>query len=548
LLQSVCRILIEIGGLRMAWVGYRELNEEKTVRPVAQAGFEDGYLERSTFSWGDNEQGRGPTGRSIRTGIAHRTGDIRIDSNMGPWRAEALRRGYASSISLPLLSQGEAFGALSLYAEEPDAFNDSTFDQYTDLANNLAYGVMTLRMRKERMRAEIEIRELNASLEKRVVKRTIELQQSEEKFRALFEGTSQAVVLLDENGILEANPSYLRVLGYSTLEDFVGKHPSELFAPIQPDSERGEVLAREHIAKALANGTERFEWVMLRRDGTELPMEIFLTRIQLGGRQLVQAVCNDITQRKLAEAELVRTLAKEKELGQLRSKFVSIVSHEFRTPLGIIQSSAEILEDYLDQLERAERKDHLQSIRNNTSRMARIMEEVLLIGSFEAGKMEFKPTVLDIRTFARGLVDEVLSVTNRRCPIDLWIAEIRDQLLADERLLRYIFTNLLTNAVKYSDPGKAVRLEIGCAGAETVWIIRDQGIGIPEADQEWLFTAFHRGHNVCDRPGTGLGLVIVKRCIDSYGGKISVKSKVGQGTTVTVSLPIIRPASPAVRG
>src|ERR1700726_660995 len=132
----------------------------------------------------------------------------------------------------------------------------------------------------------------------------------------------------------------------------------------------------------------------------------------------------DITERKRAENELLRTVAREKELGQLRSNFVSMVSHEFRTPLGIIQSSAEILEDYLDQLEPAERKDHLQSIRNNTRRMAGIMEEVLLIGSFDAGKMQCKPALLELRTFMRKLVDEVLSATKWRCPIEFLLAEM----------------------------------------------------------------------------------------------------------------------------
>src|SRR3981081_1688259 len=204
------------------------------------------------------------------------------------------------------------------------------------------------------------------------------LRESEEKFRALFEGTSQAVVLHDENGILEANLSWLQLLGYSSVEDVIGKHPAEVSAPIQPGGERAEALAANHIANARTKGSARFEWMVLRRDGVEMPIEVFLTPIQLGGRQLFQAVCNDITQRKQAEAELIRTLAREKELGQLRSKFVSTVSHEFRTPLAIIQSSAEILDDYLGQLEKAERKDHLQSIRNNTRRMAALMEEVLL--------------------------------------------------------------------------------------------------------------------------------------------------------------------------
>jgi PAS domain S-box-containing protein len=733
LLRSVCRILVEVGGLRMAWVGYREFDEDKTVRPVAQAGYEAGYLDRINITWGDTDRGRGPTGTAIRTATACWTRDNLTDPNLAPWRAEDLSHGYASSISLPLISNGQAFGALALHAEEPDAFTESAIEQFTDLANNLAYGVMALRTREERKRAESEIRQLNASLEKRVAERTIELvrsndqlkqaeeqlrkhgeqvqkhrdvllelarsdksalekalqkicslsaatlevarvsywslqennlaigcevlylrnsqscdeqfkgarlgfsdcpayfealatrrpivadrvfkhpatsglaenylkpfgissmldapvwvsgkvvgvlchehtgpprdwsaeeidfvsalasmvslaleesnrarsehllRESEEKFRALFEGTSQAVVLHDENGIFDANPSWLRLLGYSSLEDVIGKHPAEVSAPIQPGGERAEALARKYIANAIADGSARFEWIVLRRDGTEIPIEVFLTPIQLGGRQLIQAVCNDITQRKQAEAELLRTLAREKELGQLRSNFVSMVSHEFRTPLAIIQSSAEILDDYQGQLEKAERKDHLQSIRKNTRRMAALMEETLLIGSFDAGKMEFKPTLLELRTFVRRLVDEVLSATNRRCPIEFLLAEMPTMVQADGRLLRHIFTNLLHNAVKYSDAGRVVQFEIVCPGADIVCTIRDQGIGIPEADREWLFNAFHRGRNVGDRPGTGLGLVIVKRCVDLHSGQIKVDSKLGEGTVVTVRLPI----------
>jgi len=196
-------------------------------------------------------------------------------------------------------------------------------------------------------------------------------------------------------------------------------------------------------------------------------------------------------------------------------------------------------------LEPAERKAHLQSIRKNTRRMAALMEETLLIGSFDAGKIEFKPEPLELRAFARRLMDEVLSATGRRCPIEFLFAEMPTKVLADERLLRHIFTNLLTNAVKYSDAGRVVQFEIVCAGADIICTIRDHGIGIPDTDREWLFHAFHRGRNVGDRPGTGLGLVIVKRCVDLHGGKIKVDSKPGEGTSVTVNLPILNPESPA---
>jgi PAS domain S-box-containing protein len=730
LLRSVCRILVEVGGLRMAWVGYRELNHGKTVRPVAQAGYEDGYLEEVSITWADAERGRGPMGTAIRTGTTSWNSDILTDPNMAPWRAEALKRGYASSIALPLMSYGEAFGALALYAEDPDAFTRATIEQYTDLANNLAYGVVALRTLEERQRAESEILQLNASLEKRVAARTLELvrandqlQHAQERLRkhgeqvqkhrdvllelahsnkADFEKALQRICSLsaatlevarvsywslqENNSAIscevlylrdtesfdqqfkgarlvlpdcptyfealasrrpivadralrrpatsELAESYLKPLGISSMLDapvwvcgevvgvlchehtgpprdwsaeeidFVSGLGSMVSLALEESSRtRSEHLLREseeRFSKAfraspvnitiLRLSDKKFieandafvRWFglsrerILGRDSQELSIWVnlddrgkFLAELERHG-SLREVECQlrssqgtvhtivqsadiieinrephmlviglDITQRKQAEAELRRTLVREKELGQFRSNFVSMVSHEFRTPLGIIQSSAEILEDYFEQLDAAERKEHLQSIRINTRRMAGLMEEALLFGSLDAGKMEFKPAPLEPETFVRRLVDEVQSATERRCPIELSLAAIPAEIQADKRLLRHIFTNLLTNAVKYSDRGRIVRFKMECDEGEIVYVIRDQGIGIPEADRAWLFNAFHRGHNVSDRPGTGLGLVIVKRCVDLHGGSIFVESKLGEGTAVTVRLPVL---------
>jgi PAS domain S-box-containing protein len=400
----------------------------------------------------------------------------------------------------------------------------------------------------ERKRAENEIRQLNASLERRVAERTSELvrseqllrdseallRESEQRFSRAFRASPAVITLsrMSDGKFVEVNDSFARWIGLDR-DSILGHDSWEL----------GMWLNLEARNKF---------WADLRRDGSLREVECqFRTRrgtvhsvlvsadiIEVNREQHMLGFFLDITERKRIESELLRTVAREKELGRLRSNFVSMVSHEFRTPLGIIQSSAEILEDYLDQLEPAERGDHLQSIRSNTRRMAQIMEEVLLIGSFDAGKMEFKPAALDLRTFARRLVEEVLSVTNRRCPIELSLSEMPAEIQVDERLLQHIFTNLLTNGAKYSDAGRVVRFEIGLTETEIVCAVRDQGIGIPEADREWLFTPFHRGHNVDDRPGTGLGLVIVKRCVDLHGGKIHLESKLGEGTSVTVRLPI----------
>jgi PAS domain S-box-containing protein len=160
------------------------------------------------------------------------------------------------------------------------------------------------------------------------------LRESEQKFRALFEASSQGVMLHDEERFLEVNPATLRIMGFTDPADIVGKHPAQMSPPRQPGGESSATVARRHIAECMEKGTARFDWVSLNAKGGEIPLEVMLTRIEMGGRRIIQAVIHDISARKQAEAELLRALAREKELSALKSSFVSMVSHEFRTPLG----------------------------------------------------------------------------------------------------------------------------------------------------------------------------------------------------------------------
>jgi PAS domain S-box-containing protein len=360
------------------------------------------------------------------------------------------------------------------------------------------------------------------------------LRESEQRFSRAFAASPALMTIarLSDGKFVEVNDSFARWFGLHR-DGILGHDSWELGLWLDLDDRT------KFWADLRLNGSVReVECRFRTRGGAIHTVLVSADIVEVNREPHVLGFFLDITERKRVENELLRAVAREKELGHLRSNFVSMVSHEFRTPLGIIQSSAEILEDYLDQLEPAERQDHLQSIRNNTRRMAQIMEEVLLIGSFDAGKMEFKPAALDLRAFARSLAEEALSATNRRCPIELSFSEMPAEIQADERLLRHILTNLLTNAVKYSHVGRVVRFELRHTEKEIVCAVRDEGIGIPEADREWLFTPFHRGHNVGERSGTGLGLVIVRRCVDLHGGKINVESKCGEGTSATVKLPI----------
>jgi signal transduction histidine kinase len=167
---------------------------------------------------------------------------------------------------------------------------------------------------------------------------------------------------------------------------------------------------------------------------------------------------------------------------------------------------------------------------------------VLLLSRVEAGRMQLVPAPLDLPRLLRQLVDEVASATSHRCPIALEVTGLSGEATGDESLLRHILTNLIANAVKYSCDGDPVDLAARRDGDAVIFTVRDRGIGIAAEDQKRLFTAFHRGGNVGDRPGTGLGLVIVRQCVDVHLGTISLQSALGQGTSVTVRLPVFSPA------
>ena len=375
----------------------------------------------------------------------------------------------------------------------------------------------------ERKRADAVLRESEARL-----------RESEARFSAAFQASPAFIGILrmsDEKYVL-ANDAYLNWLGYP-LEEILGRTCVELGLWENPE-ERDSVLKDMHTYGSIRQRECRWR----NRWGQLFTILLSAETIKLNDTPHMLSMALDITQRKRSEEELLHTLEREKELGQLKSNFVSMVSHEFRTPLGIIQSSAELLREFHQKMQPAERDEQLDSIARNTRRMAGMMEGVLVLSRLDAGKLDFHPAPLDLNLFCRRIVDEVLSATNRRAKIELMLHDIPSTAKADEQLLGHIFMNLLSNAVKYSEPGATVHFTIKRDNRNAVCVVHDSGIGISESDQQQLFKAFHRGTNVGTRPGTGLGLLLVKRCAELHGGKVRVTSRVGEGTTVTVRLPI----------
>jgi signal transduction histidine kinase len=261
------------------------------------------------------------------------------------------------------------------------------------------------------------------------------------------------------------------------------------------------------------------------------------TAIELN-QNLEQRVNERTIELNKAKSELKRALDQERELGELKSRFVTMVSHEFRTPLGIIMSAIELMRHYDDRLPKEQKHELQEDIHSATKLMAGLMEQVLVLGRVEAGKLGYRPAPVDIDVLAGKLTDESLSATNRKCPILWQPSGDLSNAHADESLLRHIFSNLITNAVKYSPNATPVIFSAHRDGTDAIFTVQDQGIGIPEQDIPNLFEAFYRCTNVGEITGTGLGLVIVKRCVDLHGGTIHLDSTPGTGTTFTIRLPL----------
>ncbi len=249
--------------------------------------------------------------------------------------------------------------------------------------------------------------------------------------------------------------------------------------------------------------------------------------------------CIDISERKQVEEALLAALEKERELGELKSRFVSMASHEFRTPLATILATADALGAYRKKMDDEQIERRIDKIRTQVDHLRRIMDDVLQLARMQAGKNEFKPTVVDFDEFCRDILDEFQSRPDIKHRLIYTCSERPLPIAIDPKLMRNILANLVSNAIKYSPDSASVYITIRRDNGTVTLRVRDEGIGIPEEDHKHLFEAFHRAVNVGTISGTGLGLSIAKQSVDSHGGTITCESEVGIGTTFTVTLPAL---------
>jgi signal transduction histidine kinase len=237
-------------------------------------------------------------------------------------------------------------------------------------------------------------------------------------------------------------------------------------------------------------------------------------------------------------AEPHESLQQEKKLNELKLQFSSMVSHEFRNPLAAIRLSSDVLKKFNDRLTDEKRIEHLDKIQTRVNLLVEMLDHLLLISRADTGGLEFNPVSLDAVEFCHNLLEEMQHSVHDSQRINFSATGGCANLQGDEKLLHYIVTNLLSNALKYSPNGGPVQFNLTCDDAHIVIRVADEGIGIPEDDMKQLFEIFHRAQNVTGIPGTGLGLAIAKRAAEAHGGTIDVESKEGAGSTFTVRLPL----------
>jgi len=365
-----------------------------------------------------------------------------------------------------------------------------------------------------------------------------ELQEQRDQLETLLQSMSDAVIATNAQGnITFMNPAAETLTGWQQ-DESSGRVVNEVFQIV---SEVTEVPAENPVEKVLQEEqlTQFNNFIALvLRSGDRVPIGGSASPLKRATGEMsgVVLVFRDMRDRRQAEL-LTQALEKEKELNQLKSQFISIVSHEFRNPLAVVRTAVELLEKGRD-LPEPKKNSYLQRIKASVRSMNDLMEDVLLMGQVEADRVVCNPTLLNLEQFCRNLVEEFSIVEGSSHTLIFNYQANCTDVWMDERILRYILSNLLSNAIKYSPAGTTVQLYLDVVPTEKVAIfqIRDQGIGIPEADQPRLFDSFFRASNVKSIQGTGLGLAIVKRCVEANRGEIQVSSQVGSGTTVTVKL------------
>ncbi|MFD1256644.1 PAS domain S-box protein [Mucilaginibacter terrae] len=385
---------------------------------------------------------------------------------------------------------------------------------------------------------------------------------------AIIQNAIDGIITINDRGTIELiNPAACTLFDYQP-DEVIGQNIMMLMP--DPDKSQHDNFISRYRATGKANimGVGR-EVLGLRKDGTIFPFRLGLSEVQFSGRRIFTGFIHDLSKEKEAERklkdyaahleelveertitlkdtvkalqsaqdELNDLLDKEKELSLLKSRFVSMASHEFRTPLTSVKLSASLIEKYAGSIKSEHIAKHVGKIKNAVGNLTTILNDFLSLEKLEAGKEEVNYTDFDLVKFAEEITEEMQVMAKNNQTIIYLHSGVNSMVRLDQNLLKNCINNLITNAIKYSGENSFIDFNTEINANRCIIAVKDNGIGIPEADQKHLFEAFFRAHNTGTIPGTGLGLNIVTRYAGLMNGVVSFKSEVNQGTLFTISFP-----------
>lgn len=485
----------------------------KLVGPEIEKIWEDSYLQKT----------QGGRYRNNETFVV----DDIYQAGHRPCHIELLEQFQARAyIIVPILIKDRLWGLLAAYQNSrPRHWQASDLDLLVQIGKQFGVAVQQAEL-LVKLQAEVTERQ----------RIEIALRQAEHKYHDIFENAVEGIFQTTPDGrFLNANPALAEILGYAS--------PDDLLASIM-DISRQLYVAPQRRAEFISlmqhhKHLPKFESQVYCQDSRMIWISENVRAVYNTNNTLLyyEGFVEDITKRKQAEEDICNALWKEKELSELKSHLLTTTSHEFRTPLATILSCTELLQKYSHKLRKDQKSTQLQQIQTTVHHMTQLLNDVLLIGKAGVGKLECHPAPLDLLRFCHNTV-EAIQLTS--CSHTIAFSSHAQCINAyiDEKLLQHILNNLLSNAIKYSPQGSTVYFDLVGGREAVIFQIRDEGIGIPEADLAKLFDSFYRASNVGTISGIGLGLAIVKSFVDLHGGTVTVKSEIGVGTTFTVAIPL----------